>query len=80
MAAKVQYGNCKWHCAICNRWNDITHISCPGCGVPQQGASAYKTENVLTPEERNAYTGTLPAILSEVRAIRTLLERKNKEG
>ncbi len=71
----AQYGNLKWHCTKCNKWNDGTVDMCPSCGiVPIQGAGAYRAQNILTPEEYNTHTGTLPAILTEVRALRIRLE------
>jgi hypothetical protein len=70
----------KWLCGRCQTWNAIENGVCVKCnGVIQQSAIAYRLHNVLTPEEHNAYQGTLPAILSELQSIRTLLERKNAE-
>jgi hypothetical protein len=71
----------KWLCGRCDTWNPIEAGVCKKCnGMIQHSASAYRLHNILTPEERNAYQGTLPAILNELSAIRKILEERKKNG
>lgn len=74
---KVPPDSMHWECGRCGTWNEIRNGVCSSCnGVLQSVAKAFRLHNVLTEEEKNFYTATAPAILSELRMIRMALERK----
>ncbi len=77
--AKVPPHTFAWFCGRCQTWNDVKDGTCKTCGsMLQDVARAFRLENVLTAEEVNFYTVTGPAILSQLMAIRELLERMVK--
>lgn len=73
-SSKVPPDSMHWECGRCGHWNPIRAGVCEQCqGVLQNVARAFRLHNVLTTEEKEFYTTTAPAILSELRQIKSIL-------
>lgn len=72
-------GAFRWQCGHCNEWNPVEAGVCEHCkAFRMDAAKAWVLNNVLTPQERDFYEVTAPAILRELRGIRDVLERRLK--
>lgn len=68
----------KWRCSRCKTWNDIEQGVCSQCkALNVEAADAFRVEDVLTNQEKNFYHHTAPAILRELREVKTLLGEIN---
>ena len=60
-----------WRCGKCDHWNRTEKGLCSRCAAPVELASQFRLKNVLTAEEEAYFRVTGPAILRELRQIRT---------
>jgi hypothetical protein len=73
---KVKPDTYMWLCPNCKSWNLLKNEQCDSCGAVLTDIQVYgvRVKDGLTSEELNFFEGSVPVIIRELQAIRSVLE------